>query len=309
MKSLPARIVGWIEAFLIKAPPLWVGLGMIVLGVAGFEGMVTYNQSNAFCFKCHEQEGLFRSIDLESTAHTPVKKENQHCLTCHTDKDFYTYAVDLARSASKGLVVATNDEIAHLPPQDPGYDDADCLKCHYDVLKIEKADALDLPPELAQIGLNFSHRNHFRVKDFPAEAATRLMELNMRTGLSKVEIDERDLLLRAQLGRGGQCHDREQIQTDGEGAPDRSINYFSLNPMRCTGCHLDAARDNHPGTVRLELPREETCRRCHTGTFHGRYTIFRAECAGTDTRDCRRCHPLWRAPGKANVAAAAAIQP
>jgi len=309
MKSLLMQIVGWIETFLIKAPPLWVGLGLIVLGVAGFEGMVTYNQSNAFCFKCHERDGLFRSIDMESTAHTPLKQENRHCLNCHTDKDFYTYAVDLARAASDGLGQATNDDVAQLPPPDPGYDDADCLKCHHDVLKIEKADVLDLPPLPALIGLHFSHRMHFWVKDFPAEAATRLMELTMRTGLSKAEIDERDLLLRAQLGRCGQCHDRRQMQADGEEALDRSINYFSHNPMRCTGCHLDATRDNHPGTVRLALPREETCRRCHTGTFHGRYTVFRAECAGTDTRDCRRCHPQWRPPKEANVAAAAAIEP
>lgn len=309
MSSLPTRIIAWIETFLVKAPPLLVGLTMIVLGLAGFEGMVTYNQANSFCLKCHESDGLFQSLDLESTAHVQVKKENMHCLTCHTDKDFHVFAANLAREAGSGFGKVTNDDVARLRVQDPGYTDADCLTCHHDVLKVDKAEALDLSPTLARIGLKFSHRNHFWVKDYPAEATARLVELTAKQDLNKEESDERDLLLRAKLGRCSQCHNRAQVQADGREALDRSINYFSLNPMRCTGCHLDAGRDEHPGKVRLALPREETCRRCHTGTFHGRYTIFRAECAGYDTKDCRRCHPQWRPPSEENIAAMGAMQP
>lgn len=290
MVKLLRRALEWIEIFLVKARPRYVGLGLIVLGVLGFEGMVTYNQSSPFCMKCHEARGVYLSFDPDHDSHVPYTRDGVHCLACHTDKDFYSFAQNLVASSRKGFVRLTNAEVAHLPEPDPGYTDADCLICHHDVLKLAKAEKLELPPRLAEIGLDFSHQRHFWVKTYPAEAVERLAQLERSTERKKEEQDEYEFLLRARLGRCSQCHDRRQPLSDGETVVDRSINYFSINPMRCIGCHTDAVRGRHPGTIHLTLPREETCRRCHTGTFHGRFTIFRAECEGEDRRHCRRCH-------------------
>lgn len=289
-----AQLIKLIETFLVKAPPLWVGVGLIVAGIIGFEGMVTYNQASMFCMKCHEPDGIYRSFEEDHVSHVPYKRDDVHCLACHTDKDFYVFASNLVDHAQDGFAKMTSAELTHLPAQDPGYTDTDCLTCHYDVLKLDEAEKLELPERVAQIGLRFSHKRHFWVKDYPAEAAERLGKLSAASVLSEQEKQELEFLLRARLGRCSQCHNRLQPLEGGEQEIDRTINYFSINPMRCIGCHTDAVRGVHPGTVHLNLPSEETCRRCHTGTFHGRFTIFRAECEGRDQRDCQRCHPGWQ---------------
>jgi hypothetical protein len=285
-----------IAMLLEKAPPLSVGLAMAVAGAVGMYGMITYNQANLFCLKCHAPNGIFNSFEESTVAHTPYKKDGARCLSCHTDKDFYDIAASFVRETARDFTHVTNAEAARLPDLDPGYTDADCLKCHYDVMKLDGAEKLELPPKLAEIGLRFSHRRHFWIKEFPPEARARLTELRALPTPTKEQQDEIDFLYRAQLGWCGQCHDRRQPTAEGGERLDRSINYFSLNPMACVGCHLDARRARHPGTIHLALPREETCRRCHSGSFHGRFTTFRAECESDDKRDCARCHPQWKPP-------------
>ncbi|NLH50182.1 MAG: hypothetical protein GX444_16505 [Myxococcales bacterium] len=293
MKGL-ARVFGWLEHFLITAPPLYVGLGIGVAGLLGFLGMVTYNQSSFFCLKCHAPAGVFVSFAEDSTSHSPYKKDKERCLTCHTDKDFYRVAGKWVSRSVADFDDATGAETTRLPDPEPGYTDDECLRCHFDILKRDEADKLKLPEKVAKIGLRFSHRNHFWMKDYPRPARAQLERLRAMALPTEEQKTERDFLLRAQLGWCGQCHDREQPTADGKTRPDRSINYFSINPMRCIGCHPDATARRHPGTIHLALPREEQCRRCHSGTFHGRFAVFRAECAGEDKRDCRRCHPGWQ---------------
>lgn len=306
MVRLLRRGIELIETFLVKAPPLWVGVALIAFGVLGFEGMVTYNQSSNFCMECHRPMGIFISFDEDHDSHVPYKQDKTRCLACHTDKDFYSFAFHLARRAGDGFTRVTNENVVRLPKQDPGYTDAQCLTCHYNVLKLEKAEKLELPERLAGIGLTFSHRNHFWIKDFPSEAGSRLRELQAMAERKKEEQEELEFLLRARLGRCAQCHDREKPAAAGGAQIDRTVNFFSINPMRCVGCHTDATRDRHPGTIHLALPREETCRRCHTGTFHGRFTMFRAECESRDQRHCRRCHPGYQPEINANTAVAQA---
>jgi len=289
--NLLRRLIGWIEAFLVQAPPLYVGIGLIVAAVLGFEGMVTYNQMNLFCLKCHEPMGIYRSFNEDLVAHAPFKKDRENCLVCHTDKNFYTFFTGLVAELPGDFVHVTNNTLPILPVADKDYDDEQCLACHNDSLKIDQSDKLRLPPKLAEIGLVFSHQRHYWVKTYPGEAAQRLAQLQTVADLPEKEKNEYEFLLRARMGYCAQCHDQRRVVNEGQPAVNRDINYFSINPMHCTGCHLDATPGRHPGTIHLELPREETCRRCHTGTFHGRFTVFRAECAGLDKRDCKRCHP------------------
>jgi hypothetical protein len=282
------------------APVLWVAVGFAIAGVAGFLGMVEFNQTSSFCMECHEPQGIFVSFDVEHLSHTPYKQDREACLTCHTDKDFFKVAEAWAATLPEKFEQATNARAAELPELDPGYTDAQCLGCHYDVLKLEEAEPLELSEKVAEIGLRFSHRRHFWMKDFPPEAAERLVELQEAAAANpsptnfadaKKQADEIAFLQRAKLGYCGQCHDRERA-----GEVDRAINYFAFNPMRCTGCHTDAVRGRHPGTIHLALPNEETCRRCHTGSFHGRFAMFRAQCDGADKSNCSKCHPGFRPP-------------
>lgn len=301
--ELLRRLMKIAETILVHAPPLWVALGLAVGGGLGFVGMIAYNQSSGFCMKCHDARGVYLSYDPKHVSHKPVETDGASCLTCHTDKDIYVVAERFVGSLGARLTHATNAEVAQLPELDPGYDDAQCLTCHFDVLKLNDAEKLELPDKVAAIGLRFSHQRHYWVKDFPDEAAARLAELASSTEPKELDADarraweaakqENEFLLRARLGRCAQCHDREAP----EGGLDRAINYFALNPMRCTGCHTDAVRGTHPGTIHLALPSEETCRRCHSGTFHGRFTVFRAECEGTDRRSCTKCHPDYQPEG------------
>ena len=303
-----ARLVKAIETFLAKASPLSVGLAMVAAGVLGMWSMIAYNQTSAFCLKCHVPNGIFISFSEDSGPHTPYKRQNVRCLTCHTDKDFYVIAANWARRAGADFVHDTNAEAARLPDADPGYRDADCLKCHYDVIRLDESAKLQLPPKVAEIGLRFSHRRHFWLKDFPSEAKARLADLRRAPEPTEEQKAELEFLYKTQLGWCGQCHDRRQRGADGREQADRTVNYFSLNPMACTGCHRDAGRAGHPGERRLAIPGELTCRRCHSGTFHGRFTTFRAECKSENTADCKRCHPLWKpatepAPAEAAVLA------
>ncbi len=309
MWNLAAKTIKLIETILVKAPPLWVGLGIMILGVLGFVGMVTYNKSNLFCMMGHEPNGVFVSFDENHDSHVPYKKNGRRCLTCHTDKDFYTFAGQVAQAARRSFREVTSDQTTQLPAFGTGYTDAQCLACHHDVLKLDKADRLRLPPRAAEIGLVFSHRRHFWMRDYPAEAAARLAELEKKSRPNDGEKKEIEFLQRARMGRCAQCHDRQQPDSEGRLAVDRNINYFSINPMRCESCHLDATPTRHPGTVLLSMPSEETCRRCHTGSFHGRFAIFRAQCDGADKRDCTRCHPDYRPPSGDAAVAAAPEQP
>ncbi len=294
MFALAAKAIKLIETFLVKAPPLWVGLAIIVLGILGFEGMVTYNQTGLFCMKCHERRGVYVSFDPDHESHVPYKRDHVSCLKCHTDKDFYTFAGRVAAEARVDFAAWTTAETRRLPPFDAGYSDQQCLACHYNALKNEKMDKLKMSPRLAEIGLTFSHQRHFWLRDYPQAAADRLDILRKTARLTEDEKKELEFLQRARLGRCMQCHDRQQPAANGRTAVDRNVNYFSINPMRCESCHLDATPDRHPSTIHLALPSEATCRRCHTGSFHGRFAVFRAECNNPDKRDCTRCHPDYR---------------
>jgi hypothetical protein len=303
--NLAARMVQAIASFLEKASPRLVALALAVAGVAGMWSMIAYNQTSSFCLKCHAPNGIFISFAEDSGPHTPYKKDRERCLTCHTDKDFYVVAGNWLRRAGGEFVHATNAEAARLPAADPGYRDEDCLQCHYDALKQDETAKLQLSPKVAEIGLRFSLRRHVWVKEFPAEAQARLAVLRATPAPTDEEQKELDFLRRAQYGWCGQCHDRTPPAADGRPQVDRTINYYSINPMSCTGCHPDAQRGQHPGERRLAVPSELTCRRCHTGTFHGRFATFRAECKAADKTDCRRCHPLWKPEDEPTAAALA----
>jgi len=295
VKKPVVRLLKFVEFLLVKTPPLWAGLAIIFSGALGFAAMVATNQRAGFCLKCHEANGIFISFDEKSKEHKPYREQRLGCVQCHTDKDFYRITARTFARVGRQVLRDTNEDVSRLPAAKSGYVDADCLTCHQGILEVKDGVALELPPKLADIGLRFSHERHYWLASFPAAAKDRLRERRAATSLTKDEAEELAFLSdKVELGWCGQCHDRRPPIGTGERQLDRTINYFSENPMQCTGCHTDAARAAHPGTIHLALPSEETCRRCHTGTFHGRFTTFRAECAGKDREHCIKCHPQWR---------------
>lgn len=295
VKKLVVRLLKFVEFLLVKTPPLWAGMAIIFGGALGFAAMVATNQRAAFCMKCHATDGIFISFDEKSKEHKPYKEQRLGCVKCHTDKDFYQVTTRTFARVSAQVLRDTNEEVSRLPAAKAGYTDIDCLTCHQGILEVKDGVALELPAKTAAIGLRFSHEQHYWLASFPDEAKDRLRERRAATTLSKEEAEELAFLTdKVELGWCGQCHDRVQATSAGGEQLNRTINYFSDNPMQCTGCHTDAVRATHPGTIHLALPTEETCRRCHTGTFHGRFTTFRAECEGKDQQHCVKCHPLWR---------------
>ena len=274
------------------------GLGLLVLGLISFFGMVSYNQRSNFCLKCHVNRGPYQNIDLESVAHKPYVSKEKSCLDCHSDKDFHAWAKETAVAGGKYFRRFTNDlqqvsfEIRNVP-------DDRCLDCHHDVLKLKDADAIELSPRLARIGLNFDHKKHFDFKEFDAEQKSRWESLRAQSQLSQEQRDELDFLDRVRIGNCAQCHERNQpITPEGtERTMDRQINYFTTNPIRCSGCHTDAVTAVHPGpplAPPLAMPDQQNCRRCHNGRLHGRLVTFPARCDANekpDTEHCAKCHP------------------
>jgi len=290
--------------FILGLNPLLVGVLMFAAGIAGLTGMVTYNQANDFCFKCHQVRGPYYHIDLESTVHEPYVKNlhtqaHVNCVECHSDKEVVNYFGDVARLAGEGF-----DKITSLPRDDaPGavtqYDDRTCLRCHYRILEtdeIEDERLFELTPKLAQIGLRFSHRRHWWMRAWTPELQARLEGIN--NGGIRVEQEELEVLQRARLAHCAQCHDRYYRDP---GMVDKTVNLYTSNPMSCASCHLDATPDNHPGNV-LSLPTEKSCRRCHNGILHGRMKMFLADQESPDKKPCIKCHPAYVIEEQINIA-------
>jgi NapC/NirT cytochrome c family, N-terminal region len=292
------RLLDWAHDLLAKANVPLTAVGLLVLGLAGFEGMVAYNQSGAFCEKCHVNRGPFRNIDLSSVAHKPYVDGRATCVDCHTDKEFHEFLVRTAHAAGQGFSRLTQD--THRPTFKPrDVDDGKCLVCHNAILEQENADRLELSPELAKIGLKFSHARHFAMREFDAEQRDRLDQLKSMSRLNDEEKAEQVFLEKVSIGACAFCHERNQLidPTTGARKIDRSINLFARNPIGCSGCHVDAVVGDHPGNTLappLGLPSETTCRRCHNGRVHGRIVTFEARCEKNSppfSEQCAKCHP------------------
>lgn len=297
------KLIKYLHDKIAAANVLFTAFAMVVLGLVCFEGLVWYNHTSDFCINCHVNRGPYRNIDLDSTAHLPYKNGEKGCLDCHTDKDLHVFAKELVKAGVSGFTrlttAASYDEftVRNIP-------DSDCLACHNKILDVNSADILEISPNLAKIGLKFDHQRHFDFKELRVDQLETFEKLR-NTGVDNLDDRQKDefvLLEKIQLAQCAQCHERNQLEDISKGARkmDREIHFYATNPMRCSGCHVDAVTGEHPGpplTPPMGLPSEETCSRCHNGLMHGRLAVFPVKCESTEkpyTDYCIKCHPGWK---------------
>lgn len=273
-------------------------VGILILGIFGMIGMIQYNQTSDFCQKCHVNRGPFKNIDLDSVAHQPFVKGEKSCLDCHSDKDFHMFAKETI-IAGIGFFDRVTNHNPHDRFEQANVPDSDCLGCHHKILEQTQAEVLELPVNLARIGLVFDHNKHFHLKEFSFEQQVRYEKLNSQTNPTEKQKEELLFLDKVRLGNCGQCHERNQPVDlkQGKRKVNRNIHYYATNPLRCSGCHVDSVTAAHPGqplTLPLQLPDEQSCQRCHNGRLHGRLVTFPARCdaqSGEAIEHCKKCHP------------------
>lgn len=297
------RALQWMHGRIALANAPLTALALILLGFVGFAAMVQYNQRSAFCTKCHVNRGPYRNIDLQSAAHKPYAEGKKDCLDCHTDKDFHAWARQTVIAGAQAFERFTNDT-GQLAYRLRNVSDETCLGCHEGMLERGEADRIELSPGLAKIGLVFDHRRHFEIKEYSPTLQQERDDLRRSAeqpsgDMTAEKMERLTFLERVRIGHCAQCHERKQPIPKDQGARklDRNIHFYTSNPMRCSGCHVDAVTAAHPGpplTPPLGLPSEAVCRRCHNGKVHGRLVTFPARCE-TDfepfTDHCKTCHP------------------
>ena len=147
-------------------------------------------------------------------------------------------------------------------------------------------------PKLAAIGLRMDVGRHYHLKEFDADDRRRFAELSAKEALDDAERDELVFLNKARISNCAICHERRRATEAGQARLDKTVNYFTANPMTCFSCHPDAVDGRHPGNP-LALPTERVCRRCHNGWTHGRILFFNADRNDADRSACVKCHPRY----------------
>jgi len=299
--------------FALKVNPVLLVGAITVFGVFGLSAMVEYNQSDNFCQKCHAVRGPFVAVNLESRSHKPFKDNQIGCMECHRDKDFYDWAGRTAAAFGRVVQDYTNPEaVRYEVPESE--DDARCLRCHYKILEDNDMKLLELSGKLKLIGLRFEHDRHYAIRSYDQKEQERLEALSSSSGgdLTDEEAEEKEFLLKVRYSNCAICHEPNKSTADGERFVDKTVNYFTSNPMTCHSCHKDAIPRAHPGK-KLSLPTEESCRWCHNGRLHGMISFFNADKNDRDRTACVKCHPDYkpemdRALGLAPMISAEGIQ-
>jgi len=291
MKRLSEKIARLLGRALFSVEPWVLVLSLAALGAAGLWGMVTYNQTDYFCQRCHKVLGPYRSIYLESQAHEPFKQKKFDCIDCHADKDVYTWAHRQVSYWGRLFEEITQPQESTASMRYD--DDSRCLACHYKILETNELKHFEMPQSLAKIGLRFEHARHLAFKSFDADEAERLAELESAAKLTKEKQAELEFLRKVRNSSCDRCHERE-VALGGQKTLRKEVNYFSRNPASCVTCHSDATLYVHPGRQKLSFPSEETCRYCHRGRLHGKILFTLADKKSEDKTACKTCHPLYQ---------------
>ncbi len=294
MKKIDSKeLIKKVKAFVLKHHIILILIFVVVGGVLAFTGMVWYNQTSSFCQECHKNRGTYFSLDLQIPAHQKINQGGPSCLTCHTDK-----ALEMQMFRSVKKIPKYSERVANLRIENQVnskdiYKDESCLECHPEILELEVVDEPNLPFQLQEIGLRFSHKTHHRFVHFSAEDEELWKQLKLKPELTQQEADELALLERIRLGNCETCHSQSKLDEKGNQFVDKTVNYTARNPIGCNGCHEGVNPGVHPGND-LEFPKKEACYKCHHGKLHGKFVIFLADCEGKQGKEnCIKCHPQY----------------
>ena len=132
--------------------PVWVGIGLLLMIIAGFLVFSRVEENDAFCASCHSQpEATYferaqsaKAIDLAS-AHAMLAQHDAaavsvRCIDCHAGPGLMGRASAMSQGLRDAIrwVAGTAQQPA---VQTVAFGDANCLKCHADVPQVTDFDS------------------------------------------------------------------------------------------------------------------------------------------------------------------------
>ncbi len=289
-----SNLVSQIKSFIFRH---YIKLILIVvpLGVVLFLGsLIAYNQTKFFCYSCHINEGPYSFVDKSREVHKDLDQHLFSCIKCHKDKAVQTIYYRFLKRNKNYIEKAANLQTQNFIDPKATYQSEQCLICHADRLEIDEIPNYLLGSEnLRRIGLRVNKKLHYRFEMFNTEDQIHLQQLAAKTERSQEEKEELDRLEKIKTSNCAPCHLMRKKAGE-EAIIDKTVNFAARNPISCAGCHEDVDPISHPGKP-LATPTEETCRKCHHGLIHGKFLIFKANCADlSQTENCVKCHPKFK---------------
>lgn len=266
---------------------------IVPLGAIIFVGaLITYNQSQHFCFSCHENRGPYVYFDSLRAVHKDIDESTFNCIKCHNDKTVQNIYVRNFAKLHRNAQLVGNLQAKSIRRANDVYTSDQCLNCHPDRIDVMEREPYLLKNEkLRKIGLRFNKKLHYRFEYYRYEDQNLYRQLSTKDNLTNEEQQELELLDKIRIGNCGQCHLRKK--QDESFTVDKQVNFIARNPINCAGCHEHTNSVNHPGQP-MEAPTKEVCQKCHHGKIHGKFRIFKADCdAAEDTEHCVKCHPYY----------------
>lgn len=244
-----------------------------------------YSVRSQSCELCHHKEAGYASWLITEKAKEGFSHDQIACADCHLEGA----SQGLSSAKIKGAAHVIGNIIPFIDPREPrmvnpvveGIPSKNCIYCHVSFDKIDEMNEDDLPENLKEIGLAMGHKKHYE------------------TALNECAV----------------CHERFKSK-DGELVEDKGVNYREYSHMTCDSCHkyvahaykkfenllsnitYDEAVQNAWADLnknrrwKVDIPSEESCRRCHSGKFHFQKRIFLADRIKDDNyKNCLKCHP------------------
>ena len=272
-----------------KSVRLYIPIGVLIIGVLiailiVATGMGYSIRSNS-CELCHVREAGYARWLIGQKGRYGFSHDQIACADCHFEgavRGLLSAKIKGVGHVIKNIVPLIDPREGPVKPVVEKIPAENCRYCHFSFDKIDEMDKGDLPPSLREIGLAMGHRKHYE------------------TANNECTI----------------CHVRFKMK-EGKLQEDKAVNYGEYSHMTCDSCHRYVAHAykkfeditfsnipydkavqrawvdlNKNTRWKVDIPSEESCRRCHNGKFHFKKMIFLADrIRDNDYTNCLRCHP------------------
>lgn len=258
--------------------------GVVIVVLVALLG-TNYSIRSQSCEFCHQKEAKYTKWLIGEKAKEGFSHDQIACADCH----FEGASQGTLSAKIKSAAHSVNSLIPFIDPREPRMvnpivekiPSKNCIYCHVSFDKIDEMNKDDLPLNLKEIGLAMGHKKHYQTA----------------------------------LNECATCHERFKLK-DGELVVDKGVNYKEYSHMTCDSCHKYVAHtykkfENLSSNItydegmkkawaelnknrrwKVDIPSEESCRRCHSGKFHFQKSIFLANKVKDDNyENCLKCHP------------------
>jgi nitrate/TMAO reductase-like tetraheme cytochrome c subunit len=264
--------------FLIPIAGIMIFIIAVLLGT-------NYSVRSQSCEFCHTREAKFTKWLIDEKAKEGFSHDQIACADCHfegSSQGLLSAEIECAKHALINIVNFIDPrQFDKVNPVVENIPSKNCIYCHDSFDRIDEMYKEDLPENLKEIGLAMGHKKHYQI------------------ALEECAI----------------CHERFKSK-DGEIREDKGVNYREYSHMSCDSCHkyiahaykkYEGLSSNTPYSEAIEnawvdlnknrrwkvdIPSEESCRRCHKGKFHYQKNIFLADKdKDNNYKNCLKCHP------------------